>query len=242
MGSDMNPLYLDFWPIISKVWKTYFNITPVLGLICDEDSDFYESEYGIIKKYKRIEGVSEALQSQCVRLHLNTILDGNVVISDIDMLPMSKKYFIEDVTNFDEDKLYVMSSDNGECNNNKEIPMCYNIGNSKTFVEFLNIDSDWNSFINKLHSENEGLPQHMVWTTDQRFLYRNLIGNENFEGRIVFKNRGWGWGGRAEYRIDRIAWNYDESLVNQDYYIDCHLLRPYLDNKIEIDKLVNLLK
>ena len=33
VGTNDNPLYLDFWPVISKVWKTVFNITPVLGYI-----------------------------------------------------------------------------------------------------------------------------------------------------------------------------------------------------------------
>ena len=39
MGSNNNPLYLDFWPIVSKVWKIFFNITPVLGLITNEKEE-----------------------------------------------------------------------------------------------------------------------------------------------------------------------------------------------------------
>jgi hypothetical protein len=49
MGSNRNPLYLDFWPVVSKVWKEIFEITPVLGLIDDNDSDIEESEFGLIK-------------------------------------------------------------------------------------------------------------------------------------------------------------------------------------------------
>ena len=45
LGSNTNPYYLDFWPIVSKIWKENFNIIPILGLICNEDSDFEESEY-----------------------------------------------------------------------------------------------------------------------------------------------------------------------------------------------------
>ena len=55
VGSNTNPLYYDFWPIISKVWKEVFDIIPVLGLICDEDSDFIQDEYGLIKKFKSID-------------------------------------------------------------------------------------------------------------------------------------------------------------------------------------------
>ena len=41
MGSNQNPMYLDFWPIVSKIWKENFNIIPVLGLIGNEESDRY---------------------------------------------------------------------------------------------------------------------------------------------------------------------------------------------------------
>ncbi len=39
MGSDTNPMYLEFWPVVSKIWKEIFGIIPVLGLICNEDSE-----------------------------------------------------------------------------------------------------------------------------------------------------------------------------------------------------------
>ena len=38
MSSDSNPLYLDFWPIVSKVWKEKFDIEPILYYI-DENHD-----------------------------------------------------------------------------------------------------------------------------------------------------------------------------------------------------------
>ena len=43
IGSDENPNYLDFWPIVSKIWKQVFKITPVLGLICEENSDIFSA-------------------------------------------------------------------------------------------------------------------------------------------------------------------------------------------------------
>ena len=49
MGSTENPDFLDYWPIVSKVWYKKFNIIPVLGLISNEDGDFEKTEYGIIK-------------------------------------------------------------------------------------------------------------------------------------------------------------------------------------------------
>jgi hypothetical protein len=234
MGSNENPTYIDFWHLISKTWKEIFNITPVLGLICDEDSDFYEDEYGLVKKFKRIEGIDSGLQSQIIRLYLPKLLNGNIIITDIDMVPLSKLYFIDQVDFFDENKIHIMSSDNAECNRNKEIPMCYNISNTKLISEILELDLSWVKFANKLNSMNEG------WSTDQRYLWDMIqkyrITNND---KVVTYNRGWPNG--ATNRIDRLWWSYNPELVKKGLYIDSHLLRPYKENKEEVDKLINLL-
>ena len=234
MGSNENPMYLDFWPIISKTWKEVFNITPVLGLICDEDSDFIEDEYGLIKKFKTIEGIDSGLQSQIIRLWLTKELTGNMVITDIDMVPLSKQYFIDQIEHFDVSKIYSMSTDNAECNNNKEFPMCYNISDSQLFAKMLELDNTWVEFANKLHSMNFG------WTTDQNYLWLKLQEyRNNNPNDVVLLNRGWSRG--ADRRIDRLWWSYDPNLVRSGYYIDSHLLRPYNENKEEVNKLINLL-
>ena len=234
MGSNMDPMYLDFWPIISKTWKEIFNITPVLGLICNENSDFYQDKNGIVKKFKSIDGIDSSLQSQIIRLFLTKELTGNIIITDIDMVPLSKKYFIDQVSFFDEKKIYVMTSDNTECNQNKEIPMCYNISNSKLFSEMLEIDDEWVDFANRLKNMNFG------WTTDQSYLWLKMQKfMEKYPEKAVLLSRG--WRGIANRRIDRIAWKYDPNLVKMGEYIDSHLLRPYKEHKLEVDKLINLL-
>jgi hypothetical protein len=234
MGSNENPMYLDFWPIISKTWKEIFNITPVLGIICDEDSDFINDEYGLIKKFKKIEGIDSGLQSQIIRLYLTKELTGNMIISDIDMVPLSKQYFIDQIEHFDSSKIYSMSTDNAECNNNKEFPMCYNISDSQLFAKMLELDNTWVEFANRLNSMNLG------WTTDQNYLWLKLQEyRNNNPNEVVLLSRGWSRG--ANKRIDRLWWSYDPNLVHSGYYIDAHLLRPYNENKEEVNKLINLL-
>lgn len=235
IGCDINPLYLDFWEPISKVWKTIFNITPVLGLICDEDSDLVEDKYGLVKKYKSIDNITTGLQSQIIRFELINELKGNLIISDIDMIPLSKDYFINSIIPFSEDKIYVLSSDNAECLRNKEYPMCYIIGNNENLKDMLNLNKTWVEFAKKLNALKLG------WTTDQNYLFEkiNEFKSKN-ENKVVLLNRGWN-AGIASKRIDRIAWSYDENKVKDGYYIDSHLLRPYNDNKIEINKLINLI-
>jgi hypothetical protein len=233
MSSNLNPMYLDFWPIISKTWKEVFNITPVLGLICNEDSDFIEDEHGLVKKFKLIEGIDSSSQSQILRLYLTKQLEGNIIISDIDIAPLSKEYFINQVKDFDVSKIYSMSSDDPSVQN-KEIPMCYNISDSQLFSKMLELDNTWVEFANRLNSMGFG------WCTDQKYLWLKLQEYySNNPNDIVFLNRG--WANNSVKRIDRSNWSYSPELVRSGYYIDSHLLRPYSYYKHHTDSLINLL-
>jgi hypothetical protein len=232
VGSDLNPLYLDFWPAISKIWRQKFNLIPVLGLICDEDSDFYENEYGIVKKFKKNPKYSEALQSQIVRIFLPSLLNGYCLISDIDMIPLSLEYFTTESNKLNENNIVVYSSDNPECLLENMYPMCYISAHSEIFKnEFVNNDN-WDSFCNRINSSNEG------WYTDQKFIFRIINEYHKKNKNCIFLNRG--WNGPAERRIDRINWKYDSEKVSMGYYIDAHSLRPYQNYKNEINNLINL--
>jgi len=235
LGSDENPMYFDFWPIVSKVWKEIFNVTPVLGLISNKDSDLNQDDYGLIKKFKKIDSLSVGLQSQCIRLYLPKFLNGNCLISDIDMLPLSVEYFTKTSEELDEDNVIVHSSDNKECVISKMYPMCYVSAHSKTFQNIFDLSKDWITFITELNSRSEG------WYTDQKFLYEKIHNYHLEKNQCILKERGWDSRGIANKRIDRINWEYDESKVSEGFYIDSHLQRPYLQYREDTDKLINLL-
>lgn len=230
VSSNENPYYLDFWPIISKIWKENFKITPVLGLICNEDSDFENSEYGLIKKFKSVEGIDEGLQSQIVRLYLPKELDGYCLISDIDIIPLSTQYFNDCATYLSEDNIVIYSSDNPECLKNNEYPMCYVSSHSESFKKIFDLDLDWLSFANLMKTRNQG------WFTDQKYLYEKVNEYKNKTNKVVLLNRG--WAGIANKRIDRASWNYDPIKVSEGYYIDSHSLRPYSEYSLQINKLI----
>ena len=226
MGSTQNPYYLDFWPIVSEVWKKIFNVTPVLGLISDKDTDFYESEYGLIKEFKFIGVSNDALQSQIVRMYLSKYLEGNCIISDLDIIPISKKYFIDDIKQFHDDELIVLSSHHPQTHGSNQYPMCYVAGHSSTFNKIFQTNLEWENFIKVVNKED--------WFSDQLFLYESV--QKYDKNKVKFPYRSF-----SNDRIDRSNWVYDETKVNQDFYVDSHLLRPYLPYKLEIDKLVSLL-
>lgn len=228
MGSTEDPLYLDFWPTVSEVWKKKFNIVPVLGLICDEDSDLIKTDHGFIKKFKSLEFYNKATQSQLIRLYLPRYLSGNVIVSDIDMIPLSKKYFITDLQKYEDNDFIVMSSDHEQTKNINQYPMCYVAGNSQRFVKIFNLNKSWLDFMRSFPFNH--------WYSDQVYLYSKI--NENLDATIKFPPREFGSSIR---RIDRSNWLYEKNLVGKDHYIDSHLLRPFKKYENEIVELIKCL-
>lgn len=228
MGSNENPLYLDFWPIVSKVWKEKFNIIPVLGLITNEEESVINDENGIVVKLKHIEGYDSGLLSQLVRLFLPKYLNGNCITTDIDMIPLSKKYFISDIEEYSDDDFLILSSHHPHTIRVNQYPMCYVVGNSKIFNDLFQLDNDWESFIKKI--PNNG------WFSDQVFLYETIKNNKEINFKYPERN-----GGFINNRIDRINWKFNVNDVINEKYIDSHLLRPYNQYKNEINNLIKLI-
>ena len=228
MGSDTNPMYLDFWPITSKVWKKKFGITPVLGLITNEKEEIISDDYGLIIKINPIDGYEISLQTQLIRLYLPKFLNGNCIVTDIDMFPLSKDYFISNLLEYDDEDLLVMSSNHPQTEGLNQFPMCYVASNDKIFKSVFELNTSWLEFLLKI--QNHG------WYTDQLYLYDKIMNSVGYN--VVLMNRDDSYTLR---RIDRGSWYYEDEKLKKGHYIDCHSLRPLSHYKNEIDKLINIL-
>jgi len=241
VSSDSNPVYLDFWYLVSKLWKLKFGITPVLLYFGDNVEDI-STEYGDVVHMPILDGIPISTQAQCARIwYAGQCGDEVVITSDIDMLPLSPKYYVDSIVDIPDDKYVHLNPLNG----NTYFPMCYNVGKSSTLKQILDIDDSFEMFMNKLINFSHGKESHLkveglselwfldeIYTTAKVNLYRYTDPN-----RIVPIIRA---GGQNGFRIDRPTWGYDLELVKQDYYYDSHSVRPYIEHKETIDSLVSV--
>lgn len=238
MSTDGNELYDDFWEINKSIWNDVIGVKPILVIIGDEDK-IKTNEDCIIIHYKKVEGVETSFQAQIARLYVTSLfLENTLLISDIDMLPLSKKYFTDFANEANDNQILIYTSDAYGYNKQKRYPMCYNLAKGKTYQEILNFDSSFQEFVLKLKNLNIT----PIWDTDELYfgecVYEFEKENHN---RILKKQRGFAEG-PATNRIDRGYWwniNYDK--ISEGFYYDCHSLRPYKKYKKEIDSIVNLI-
>jgi hypothetical protein len=218
--------YFDYWPIIYKAWKK-IGIEPILFYV-SEDEVFGDN----IIWLKKVDGIKTSLQSQIARIWAYKVLTGNLLTSDIDMMPLSKDYFINNSKYILCDHIVSYCSDAKYRFDGTE-PMCYILANDKTMKELIPHHT-WEEFVIDL-AEKGG----HGWSTDQ--WYFTKIINQYDQSKVVRLSRGWNEGGAAFNRLDRLYWRYDENEVKAGLVYDAHLLRPFKSNENEIIKLYNLI-
>lgn len=231
ISSDDNPMYKDFYEIVSKRWNQfgikvyYINITNVDEII--------ENEYGIIHKIKSLDGFSSGFQSQIVRLYAANLIDGNILTSDIDMLPLSKDYFLSRSSIAEESKILIYSGQPYG-----DVPyyqLCYILANTRIYRDCLQISNlsfyDFCKLLKEKYNE--------AWNSDEHFMYDQF--QNHLDKLTILRDRDLSWGGETK-RIDRSNWRYSLELLHNNYYVDSHLLRPYTTYKYDIDFLVNNIK
>lgn len=244
LGSTCHPFYLDFWPIVSKIWKIKFNIHPVLVLIHDDSSVTASEEYGTVIYQKPIENVPLNIQAQCCRYFFpKTELETIWMISDIDMLPISRYYFIDSISAISDDKFVNLNAHSIAAN-----PACYNIAKGKTFMQVLNLPETFDEFLihtewwkrGELHRPGSDLICHN-WCTDEQYSNEMIKKYHDSVDSTKFVNPPRP-GGYCARRVDRIAWSrWTHQQVIDEFVLDAHSVRPYSQFKMEIDTLANLI-
>jgi hypothetical protein len=249
---DDNKYYTDFWPIVSKIWKLKFNIHPILIHITDDDELDLTEEFGSVIKIKKLDNIPGHIQAQIARFWYPQFApDATWITSDIDMFPISINHFIDHVDRYPDDSWVNLNS------NEDYFPVCYNVAKGFMFKQVLNLCDDWEEFLENIridlniddwNNNTQSLLLHEMenqnntfanWGFDEVYISKHLNHYRNTGGEVYTPVRPDGFpNGR---RIDRSSWHYQSEMFLNDFYIDCHSLRPYHVYKNEIDKLVELI-
>lgn len=270
--SANDSFYLEYWPKQAETCKAILGIEPVLFWITEEDSDFYDDGHGIVKKIKKVDWVSDAIQACIVRFWAPLLFpEDTCILCDIDMFMLSKKYFVDSIKNIPEDDLVIYSSDSYD-RSRKEMKdffstynlpfeqdmysVCYNAAKGKTFTKIMNLSGSFEDFL-KMVSEKQGYK--MSWFVDE-FFYSDCVNNTNHGINVHYLKRGirtpFTVANRIEkwhipnvhydihqFNIDRERDGvYNANLLRCDYYIDFHAPRPYQKYKDQINEICDIAK
>lgn len=218
ISSDNNPIYRDFFPICKKFWK-HIGFIPIHLKIGSK-------QFPIVPK------IPTSFQAQIVRLYASKFYPNDIIITtDIDILPLSKNYFIDKLPKNEKEVIVYTSnalSENGE----DRFAMCYisSYGKNLSKIVLENENETWIDFVNRLNSLNLG------WNTDELFITEKI--KESNYNKILHKRVRDESGFLFVDRLSRKNWKINKN----NFYVDAHCPRPYAKYKEEIDSLFQFIK
>lgn len=229
VATDANPNYIEFWPSVAQAWKDIIGLKVTLVLIATEDVQIDES-LGDVIRFEPIEGIPTAFQAQVIRLLLPVIYPDDVcILSDIDMIPLNRSYFVDSIADCPDDS-FVVYRNHGYSYNASWYPMCYVAALGSVYQEIFRISTldDIRTMLKELHKLQIG------WHTDEVTMAKYLKEWPDFDTRCVMLGHG------VDRRLDRSWWVPNQEYLENGLYIDAHCHRPYSAHKESIDAVIRL--
>lgn len=225
LSTNSDPKYIEFWPVVAPIWKA-MGFQPTLALIAREDCPI-DTSFGDVIRFSPLPNIPESLQAQVIRLFLPCLFpDEGCLISDIDMIPVSKAYFVEGAAHCPDDS-FLVYRDLAHGWNYPRYPMCYVAAKGRIFSSVFHLSGYANSAQFLAHWAGWGYG----WNTDELLLYAFVQEWEKKGGNVTRLGHDVG------PRIDRDFWPGQAGSIDVSRYIDCHCARPYSANKEVIDEI-----
>jgi hypothetical protein len=240
-SSDSNPYYIEYWPIVAPLWRRW-GIEPILVYIdYDYETRIIDETYGTVIRMKPIENIPIYFQCQWIRFWIPSKYPDKIsILSDIDMLPISKHYFIDIPAKYNENMYLHLNA-----NKFPEIlNVCYHIASGHLFKTVLELDDEWINSCNTVYNSGLGIKNHgghlegkINWSTDEAYSTQKIV--EYYKKHPELFAFNYREPGR---RIDRVLWMYEPRLIqHNNYYYDAHCPRPYSENKQQIDLIIKFI-
>lgn len=244
-GTDTNPLYMDFIPLFVKAWGHFLPEADIRIVLVADSIPEKLCEYSkYIVLFPPIPEMHSAFQAQCIRLLYPREITRNegVLITDMDMIPMNRTYYIDSIRNFPDDA-FIVYRDN--CLP-REISICYNIAHPNVWASMFGSESS-DILLKKWYipSGYDGVHGGKGWNTDQKILV-NSFGDWN--GNKIILNDLITKFARLDRAMPMNIWETKRShigdLIRSGYFVDYHCIRPYAEYRelndwvvSQIDKL-----
>ncbi len=171
-----NPKYLDFWPIVRQAWWDLAGLPCIMVYVAD-DLPEHLAQDPAVRHFKPIPGWPTATQAQCIRLLYPSLMkcDGAVMLSDMDMIPMQRDWFVKGFEPFGPEQFVSLRGIDESC---KQIYMCYVGATPKMWGELFSV-SDEDDVRKHLEDWSKAYPADGIrggdgWCTDQTILYMRV--------------------------------------------------------------------
>lgn len=230
---DANPYYYNLFPYVHKVWKQKLNYDLYLILISNEIPEILMSLSDYIILFEPIPNIKSSYVSQVIRILYPCLFDNsNILITDVDILPISHEYFNESISKFTDEKFITYTD---RYVKSHMYAICYNVANSTTWKKIFNINNTEdikNFLIENYNTEYSGKKNCPGWYSDQQILFKYVEKYKNmYSSDIVILtdtetkyNR---LDGKSENKLAILKNNKKKILGEINTFSDFHIMRRW---------------
>lgn len=245
--SNDNPMYFQFWNKLSYTYKIKFGINPTLIYFGQKDDltklNLLE-DYGEIIVYDNLKNIEPWQYTWALFYFTKRYLNDVCVIMGIDQIPLGT-FFLKDCVEHIDDYNYVMLIDNQYKLENKHpkkwdengfSPSAYHIAKGSTFLDIYKFEETFEDELKKISEHNLPTMWGNRWGMDEAYSSHILMNYEDRK-RIYDLSKTYDFLNRRIDCYRNIEVPYDINLMNQNFYIECHSVRPYSNHTKYLDKL-----
>ncbi|MCP4132633.1 MAG: hypothetical protein GY754_16835 [bacterium] len=242
-ATNTHSLYYKMIPLFVKAWNKILPGAKIhIIIICDQIPDEIKN-YDLIQ-VAPLKNISTGFTSQFIRLLYPGLLnsEGGVLITDMDMIPMNRSYYLDSIKDISTDK-FVSYRD--VLLHERQLPVCYNVAHSYLWAEIFDIKT-MTDLVKTLQTEYGQIEYSDIhggkgWSADQIFLYKKAVLWHKQSGNLMILNDD----KTGFNRLDRCM-NIEltpelKFLIRHGCFSDYHMKRPYDDYKELNDGIIDAL-
>lgn len=224
--------------------KKKFNVDCHLVLISNYVPDFLKEYSDNITLFQPLPNIHTAFIAQVIRiLYPCMYRDKNVLITDVDIFPISYQYFIKSVEKISDNSF--ISYRNAYQSNNM-IAICYNLANASTWREIFGMDCQQEiikTIINWYQPQYDGTKNCIGWFTDQKKLYEyiSIWKQRNNDRHVILDDKNMGFSRLDKRKRNYILCNLEKvkNDICHGLYTDFHCIKPYHKYKKQIEEIID---
>lgn len=250
LSSNDNPKYIEFWPLVSKGWRTFFGDVDVwLALVAPEGKfDLKElRKHGNVERYDPVPNIPTSNQAKVARYHLAATWndDSVVMTNDLDLLPLQRAY----VDSFQRQPGYLLAvgtelyigPESGK------FTAGYLTAESSVWRTLVNpINFGWTLFVEsfvgmRICDHKEDISRTVHHEDPDTFSDESLLRALLYLNPVPVVHRPVGFAPYTARALCRSNWKFDPVKLANGTYVEAHLLRPLSAHKERLQPLIEYL-
>jgi hypothetical protein len=235
LSTNEDQTYLNFFPIVAKAWKKFFNIPVALAFVTNRSEDdpviVKMRKYGDVHLFKPVDNIPIGNQAKMARFYIAKYYKNEVcMVNDIDTAPLSTGYFHRVLSHRKPNtvlavgaEVYKNSPDEGK------FPMGEITAEGWLFQKVVNpLDLCFKDYILsfkdiRVYDHKEAINTKGEFSDES--LMRVLLSKHNIPISHTPRDVD-----ISQYWIDRSWWRIDNNKLKSDKYVLVNFLRPLTHN------------